>query len=527
MKLFKLDRITMACAFFSIPLSLTSWYTYKIDRMGEALIHPGYPLLSVDDFRVLPLIFLLLVIVLPPFVRFLLSTFPLEKGEERRGWIPFLPAFLFMALWQVPFLLALYPAPGMNDTLFMMENPLYRAVQFPWLYSLVYGYGSTLGKHLLGTREPVVFLLSLLQLLVYSYGLTAAAFWVRKRYGAIPGLFLYGWFTFFPMVGNYGIAAVRDGLFSLALLWSMILLGEGKMEGRRKTISWVLVLLGLMLLRSNGIFISALLVIVLCFYTKKWKKPAAIFLLCALVSVLPGRFILSTHGWEPLFQESMAIPLQQLGRVLVVEGERSPETVKLMEGLLPEEKWKKNYSPATVDFVKWDDHFRRNELNREKIPFLKAWADTGLKNPRVYMEGWMTETYALWNLDPLEYDVQSRFGWALSDENTKNMKPSDNDMLALGDFPMPFKLKSFLGNYTFTGSQFLGTGISLWITLFLCFLFYCGRRKKLVLFAIPLLANTLTLLVSTPASAVFRYSFAYVLGLPLLVVLFLYDEGRD
>ena len=298
------------------------------------------------------------------------------------------------------------------------------------------------------------------------------------------------------------------------------------MEGRRKTVSWVIVLLGLMLLRSNGIFISALLVIVLCFYTKKWRKPAAIFLLCAMVSVLPGRFILSTHGWEPLFQESMAIPLQQMGRVLVVEGERSPDTVKIMEGLLSAEKWKKDYSPATVDFVKWDDYFRRNELNREKIPFLKAWADTGLKNPRVYMEGWMTETYALWNLAPLEYDVQSRFGWALSDENTRNMKPSDNDMLALGDFPMPFKLKSFLGNYTFTGSQFLGTGLSLWMTLFLCFLFSCGRRKRLILFAIPLLANTLTLLVSTPASAVFRYSFAYVLGLPLLVVVFLFDHEK-
>jgi hypothetical protein len=179
-----------------------------------------------------------------------------------------------------------------------------------------------------------------------------------------------------------------------------------------------------------------------------------------------------------------------------------------------------------VDFVKWDYHFRRNELNEEKIPFLKAWLDTGLKNPRLYVKGWMTETYALWNLDPLEHDVQSRFGWALSDDNTKNMKPSDNDMLALGDFPMPLGLKSFLGNYTFTGSLFLGAGISLWITLFLCLLFYCSGRKKRILMALPLLANTATLLVSTPASAVFRYSFAYVLGLPLLVVVFLFDHEK-
>lgn len=524
MKLFKLDHVSLPCAVFSIPLSLASWYTWKIDRMGDALLHPEYPLLAVEDLKVLFLIFLLFLVVLPPFVRLLLSL-SFKKQQTVDGHL-FFPAFLFMALWQVPFLLALYPAPGMNDTLFMMENPLYGGVQFPWFYSLVYGYGASFGKSVLGTREPVIFLLSLVQLLIYSYGLTALVFRVGKRYGQIPGLFLYGWFAFFPMVGNYGIAAVRDGLFSLSLLWCMVLFADGGMENRKKLSMAACALLGLMLLRSNGIFISAILVLAFCFSTKKWKRGAAVFLLCALAVIVPGRLILFTHGWQPLFQESMAIPLQQMGRVLVLDGQRSEETKVLMAGLLPEEKWKKGYSPATVDFVKWDDHFRRNELNDEKVPFLKAWLDTGLKNPQLYVEGWMTETYALWNLDPLEHDVQSRFGWALSDENTKNMKPSDNDMLALGDFPMPLGLKSFLGNYTFTGSCFMGAGISLWITLFLCLLFYCGGRKRLILMALPLLANTATLLVSTPASAVFRYSFAYVLGLPLLVVVFLFDHEK-
>lgn len=64
-----------------------------------------------------------------------------------------------MALWQMPFLLSFYPAPGMNDTVFMMENPLYASVQFPWLYSVIYGYGAGWGKEVLGSREPVIFFL--------------------------------------------------------------------------------------------------------------------------------------------------------------------------------------------------------------------------------------------------------------------------------------------------------------------------------------------------------------------------------
>lgn len=136
-----------------------------------------------------------------------------------------------MAFWQLPFLLALYPAPGMNDTLFMMENPLYGGVQFPWLYSLVYGYGALLGKHLLGSREPVIFLLSLCQLFLYAYGLTRIVFHVKERQGEVPALLLYFYFTFLPMVGNYGIAAVRDGLFSLALAGCMVFMAEKQEAG--------------------------------------------------------------------------------------------------------------------------------------------------------------------------------------------------------------------------------------------------------------------------------------------------------
>lgn len=62
----------------------------------------------------------------------------------------------------------------------------------------------------------------------------------------------------------------------------------------------------------------------------------------------------------------MAIPIQQLGRTMVLGGERSEETKTLMENLLTEEEWKKEYSPYTVDFVKWHDHFHRNWLNGQK-----------------------------------------------------------------------------------------------------------------------------------------------------------------
>lgn len=231
MKLFRWDRACRASMVFAFFLSPAAWYTYKIDSMGEKVAETGQAILTGRDGWVLLLLFLLFSAVLPPFVRLWLT---LPCQSEKGGESPFfLPAFLLMALWQVPFLLSLYPAPGMNDTLFMMENPLYGGVQFPWLYSLLYGYGSMAGRYLFGSREPVIFLFSLVQLLLYAWGLTKIVFWVKRRHSRYAAIPLYFYFLLLPIIGNYGMAAVRDGLFSLCLAGFMVLMAEeswGKRE---------------------------------------------------------------------------------------------------------------------------------------------------------------------------------------------------------------------------------------------------------------------------------------------------------
>ncbi len=524
MKKYPFSKMT---GLFSLGLGTAVWYTLKIDWMEKEnqLSAPGHPLLTWWDplliLEVSAFLFLVLSLLIPHLSRI---SWKRKPGQGHRY---FKRAVLFMMLWQLPFLLTFYPVPGMNDTLFMMKNPLYGSVQFPWLYSMVYGYGTAVGKFLFGTAEPVIFLLSLLQLLVMSLGLTAFCFWMKNHVHPWAGWGLYGYFTFLPMVGNYAIAAVRDGLFSLAVLlwmWLFLWLQENPTWTKKKYVLLGAALVGTMLLRSNGVLVSVILTwLTVYFYgNKKIWLPCAF---CALLAIVPARVIQQVNHWEPLFQESMAIPLQQLGRTMVTGGERSEETKALMDGLLEEEKWKKAYLPYTVDFVKWHDDFHRNQLNQEKEVFLRAWVETGLANPRIYVEGWLTETYSLWNLDPVAFNVQSRFGWAMSDENTKDMKSADNDRMAVGSLPLPMKVKSLLANVQWEGSRFLGAGLCLWLTLFYCLLFY-HQKKKGYLVAMPLLLNTFTLLLSTPASAVFRYSFAYVLGLPVMVLLVVFAEEK-
>ncbi len=98
--------------------------------------------------------------------------------------------------------------------------------------------------------------------------------------------------------------------------------------------------LGLMLLRSNGAAAAVLMAAFLMYHNPSWKKILAVILCCLVISIVPGRMILHEMNEEPLFQESMGIPLQQMGRVLALDGSRSESTVLLMDHLLPEKTGK-------------------------------------------------------------------------------------------------------------------------------------------------------------------------------------------
>lgn len=512
-------RAWQSAAVVSPFFCLAAYYTWKIDALDRSGLLTAGPLFSMEDLLFTAL---LSAAAVPLFRKAFLigASRVFLPGKGRLP--PFWGGTLFLFILWLPILLVFYPAAGMNDTVYMMENPLKGSIQFPWASALFWGMGARFGEMTAGSREPFIFAAVFLQMLVMAAGLSWAALEsarLSRHPRAAWVLLLY--FALFPMCGNYAAAAVRDPLYSLALLGWTVILARAAVTVRVSSLFLTgACFAALMLLRSNGLYVSLLLAAALMMLVKKEaKKTALLFLTCAALAVLPGKMILHSIGEEPLFQEAAAVPLQQAGRVLAAGGAMDGEMKELLVSYLPEEQWKKGYSPYTVDFIKWDPDFRHDRMTETKWAFLAGWIRTGLANPGTYLAGWMTETYALWNLDPLEHQVQSRFGWALTDENTAHMEPADNDRLAAGPLPLPSWLKTAAVWYSFEGSRFLGAGFSLWITVFLGALFYVRGEKRLVLCGLPLWANGLTLLVSTPASAVFRYSFAFVLILPVLAVL--------
>lgn len=517
-------REKLAAAILGIPMSVSFFYTCKIERWIKLgwIKNVAEPLLAPQDGLWILGLFVLFFGILLFFFKHgsRLASFPQISGKFLS--LKQAAAILFL-LW-LPFLLVLYPGAGMNDTVAILSSPRRVTVQFPWIYSLALGSFGKISKYLFGTWEIGIFLFSLLQ----TFFMSVILGWVTCKMAAVTRNSKVGWllllyFGLFPMVGNYAIAAVRDPMFSAILLLCSFYMIEKNDGSWRSSLQFALLTVGLMAFRTNGAAIALLLAVIAGIQYRN-KKIVVAFLAAILIVTIPGRILLSTVHKQPQFQEAVAIPLQQMSRVYVLKGNLTTGDKAFMESFLPEKQWHSS-TPFSVDSIKWQDNFKRDLLNQKKQEFMHRWLVMGLNNPRLYMEAWMLETYHIWNWIWYDQKDQSRFGWALIDEHIQ-VSPANNNMLGVGDLPIPNGIKNTLGKWQFAHSRFFGSGLCFWLTVLACGMLYIQGKKRLILFAIPALANTGTLLLSTPASAVFRYSFVYVLVLPILWI-FVFSKSDD
>lgn len=126
-----------------------------------------------------------------------------------------------------------------------------------------------------------------------------------------------------------------------------------------------------------------------------------------------------------------------------------------------------------------------------------------------------------------DFSSQSRFGYAMTDENRKQVS-AGNNQVAGGNLPIPENIKDALISWSYGYSNFLGAGFCLWMTLILSGTLIIKGKSQYLWVAVPTLLNTGTLLLATPFCGAFRYSFAYVLLLPFLLFLpFIQSEEQN
>ena len=418
---------------------------------------------------------------------------------------------IILGIWLL-FFLTFYPGSTMNDTIYILQNPWKLSNQHPILYNLyLYGFyqiGCCLGNPNLGLA-----LLSLFQMLCMDYVLTKAiSIFYTKRASSRLCLFLTLYFALSPIFSIYAISAIKDTPFSIclfALVMYLYELAESKgalFNSKNYIVRIILCTFGIISFRNNGFIIIIGLCIILSLIYKHYRTKIVLLFVGILIGQKLLCMTLIPAENEPLFQESVGIPIQQIGAAVVKGKPLTPNQEEYLYTLLPKEQWQ-CYSPACSDNLKWNAHFDREFLNQTKLQFLRIWFELFLQNPKIYTEAYILNTYGIWGIETRN---KEQYYFTLIDDNTLGL---------IQKSPLPEMLRYLIAHYycnRFT-CRYLSMGTAYWI-LFATTLWILYKKSYLhFTITIPLWMLFISLLLATPIAFAFRYGFVMSMILPFII----------
>jgi hypothetical protein len=424
--------------------------------------------------------------------------------------------------------LAYYPGVGMNDGLNILHQGMSISNQFPVFYC---GLVVALGKigYAFGNLRISIALYTILQLLFMSILIAGVCTWFWSK--PIPKWLKYISSVYLlaePLIIMYTISMLKDTVFSVLLLIFSLFIYEmcssEKIKENRNF--WILlgtVCIGIVLIRNNGYYMLIPTLIILCIVLP-YKKQIMMTIGLIILSILGTNMAMSHFGTEQLFQEVVAIPLQQMAAVVATDGDINEDEASFLNEILPLDKMKEKYNPGSVDALKWQtEGFNRKFLNQHKREFLQTWISMLPQNFEIYVKAYLQETFWYWA--PIQKGtVQCFFSIEVTAGN--EWLPEFMEKYGIADKPLlPSRIEKPIKQYLSLGNRFFREGICFWIMLLSLVLFGLKTRNKKKCFCyLPIIFLWGTIMIATPTSSSFRYVLVFAYAMPLFFGLLLEEN---
>ncbi len=414
-----------------------------------------------------------------------------------------------------------FPGVGMNDGLNMLRSGMTMSRMYPAFYCAFISLLTKIGRNF-GSLQISIALYSVLQILAVSAACAFIIVWffnktAPKWMKCIVLLYLIGE----PLLVMYSVSMLKDTLFSVLLIVLVLLLYDLLIEKRDDFPKWewpVLAVseIGIICLRNNGIYIIFPVVTILLILCARYRKQVFCSLVLCITMLLLSKALMAYYNQSQLFQELVAIPLQQMAAVAAYDGKMTEEQREFINHLMPVEEIKEKYVPATADPIKWDSGFDRNFLDEHKMRFLITWAQMLPRNFYIYVEAYLKQTFWFW-APCQEGTVQCFFTIETVSDN--DWLPEFMEENGIHDQPLfPEFINQALRKWFSLADKFLREGLCFWIVLatLLVQIVKTGNHAFLVVYA-PVLLLWLTIMISTPVASSMRYVLAFVYGLPVFI----------
>ena len=447
---------------------------------------------------------------------------PVRLSDRALFCAVFIPLTAVGIFW----LLVYYPGVGMYDTISVIADSGYRiASQHPWFYcflikcliKVVFLFG--------GDYEAVLVSEGILQVLISAALCSYCIVWLRRKgLSRLPVTVISLYLIFDPMLNMYRVALFKDLLYAyLLILWMLLLYDIWESRGEAlqniRTMVYISILLIFSLVRNNGTYVSAfILICMLIAFRKQWRRLAV--LAGVLILVMGGSSLFQkAHSVQHLFKETIGIPLQQVAAAVTADGPIDDEDLRFIDEALPVDFIKEHYDPYNADRLKWGGAPINNQfLNSHKVEFLKVWLHMLPENFRTYVSAYLRATYGFWATGSegiKRYDtiyVEALSSWF--EENRIDIQCI---------FPEPLQQKLFTLTYDSTMTA-LSEGQLFWLFIFAMCLLMLFNRKSICLIAAPAIGCWLTLMISTPIAHQWRYTLYFAIMAPVILGLTIAKE---
>lgn len=395
----------------------------------------------------------------------------------------------------------------------------------PFWYTKFIEVWIRLGMAVFGEINAAVAVYSSAQILImaacFAYGL------VTLYQAGIPGGcigFAFFVYTFLPYNITYSITMWKDILFSgsaLLIVASLYRLLKG--IGASRMLNYVVFTLGSVgfcLMRTNGWYaymVTAVIMGVLFF--REHRKLLLLMVIILIICWILINPVLAALGvGETDFVETLAVPFQQIARVVAQGCELSGEEREFLSEMFWLDRVEALYSPEIVDPIKFEAMRPegREFLAAHFGDFVKTWLSIGARYPGVYLEAWVELTKGFWNGG---YYFWIYLAWTYPETSGIGGFEMDNWGKDLFDALFRYLEKPVILE------PFYSIGLHIWLVVVCCFVCAAKKRRELLL-TIPLLVLLVGLWIGTPVYAEYRYAYPVFTTFPVILFATVFSGGE-
>lgn len=447
----------------------------------------------------------------------------------------FVTIFLVITIYMIAFYpIVLSPDPSFQIKMYFNEhtkyidwviqrNPnIFMTAHHPVFQTYMIGFCIDIGTFLVNNNFGL-FLYTLIQSIIYGGVLAyTIKFMYKNGVKSRSRIIVLLMYLIVPMYLIYSISAVKDTLYTAFMILFVLFVFDIIKNYKSMSLKYsfliksFFVMLFMSLFRHNGVYVIALTIIPLLFYSRvNFIKILSCFL----------AFFVSIYSFDKILipylgisdgskREMLSVPFQQTARLVKEHPDfYNTEDKEAIDNILGFDTLAERYNPKLADPVK--NEYNKYTTEEDLNEYFKVWLKGLKKYPDVYVDATLNNTFGFFYPDEHNWYIYTKY----------TTRVLENDLLDYHYNKLSF-LRGFLDGYAnfFPYIPIVGAisniAINTWVVFIIVVYLINTKNKKYLISVIPLIGSIIFCFIG-PANTYFRYTMPYIFVIPVLVVLLL------